>query len=72
MRAERLTILHEIHREMERYPDGYGLHQRDLAQRLGGLGKLDLYYLEDKGLIYRKTNYLKLSAAGLDIVEEGI
>ena len=71
MKEERLAILREIHRAMEHHPEGSGLHVSDLTRTLGEIGKLDLYYLDDSGLIYRKSGYLKLSAAGMDIVEQG-
>lgn len=71
MKEERIVILREVYRAMERHPEGSGLHTADLARALGEVGKLDLYYLENKGLLYRKAGYLKLSAAGMDLVEEG-
>lgn len=64
-----MAILREVHRAMERHPDGAGLHSADLARTLGTVNKLDLYYLEDKGLLRRKAGYMKLSADGMDIVE---
>lgn len=70
MRPERVTILCEVLRAMQRHPQGLGLHEGDLTRILGELNALDLYYLSDAGLLYRKNGYLKLSARGMDAAQQ--
>ncbi len=70
MKPERITVLREVLRTMERHPNGQGLHEGDLKRRLGDVNALDLYYLSNAGLLYRKGGYLKLSAAGIDVAEQ--
>lgn len=70
MTPARMTILREVLRTMECYPDGKGLHEGDLKRTLGKVNALDLYYLTDAGLMYRKGGYLKLSARGMDVAEQ--
>lgn len=71
MTPTRLAILREIYRAMEAAPEGGGLLEPHLHTRLGDVSALDLYYLSNAGLLVRRKRYLKLSAAGMDIVEQG-
>ncbi|MEX3555337.1 MAG: hypothetical protein VB131_01480 [Burkholderia gladioli] len=70
MTPARFAILHDVYRAMEVEPDGRGVLEPHLRAKLG-VNALDLYYLTNAGLLVRRKRYLKLSAAGMDIVEHG-
>ncbi len=70
MKPERMMILREVLSTMVCDPKGEGLCEEDLKRTLGKVNTLDLYYLADAGLLYRKGGYLKLSARGMDVAEQ--
>lgn len=71
MKPERLAILREIYRAIKAFPRGPGLHRADLQRTPGEIGALDLYYPENAGLLKHQGSYLKLTASGMDAVEQG-
>lgn len=67
----RQLILDAIYRYQESSAKGFGMSRSILKKQLGLEIDFDVEYLKDKGLLKEKGGFLKLTAAGIDEVEDG-
>jgi len=69
-RTLRRRVLDTLYRERKVRPLGHGLFIGELETLFGAPLDFDVQYLVEKGLVSWSAGYLKLTAAGIDAVEE--
>lgn len=65
----RQTILDAVYRHQESASKGFGLASSLLKKQIGVDIDFDVYYLKDKGLLKENGGLIKLTADGIDEVE---
>lgn len=69
-RTLRHRVLDALYRERKARPLGQGLFIGELETQFGTPLDFDVQYLVEKGLVSENADYLKLTVAGIDAVEE--
>lgn len=67
----REQILRVLYEHQEAFPRSNGMLERQLIDRLGGVDiAFALYYLEEKGYVSIKGQYVRITGEGIDALEK--